>query len=195
MGGSGATTRKASESIVTARWLHEKEVRGRAGVLQYLRATQPWRLRQGAPRNIMILQKSLCVVVGVAALAFTAPALAATERPMQAAIHEGGQLFAATSLGVGGNSCMTCHRGGGRVDGMLPTGKKIPSLIGAAASFPRYNERAGKVITLGMQVNSCITNGLHGMPLSYDGPKMVALISYLTSLSQGKPIDLQGVKR
>ena len=144
----------------------------------------------------MTLQKTSYMVVSVAAaLAFTAPALAATETPMQAAIHEGGQLFAAASLGVGGNSCMTCHRGGGRVDGMLPNGKQIPSLIGAAATFPHYNERAGKVITLGMQVNSCITNGLHGMPLSYDGSKMVALVSYLTALSQGKPIELQGVKR
>ncbi len=150
----------------------------------------------GTPRNIMSLRKISCTVVAMAvcALTFTAPALAA-EKPMQAAIHEGGQLFAAASLGVNGESCMTCHRGGGRVEGMLPTGKKIPSLIGAAASFPRYNERAGRVITLGMQINSCITNGLHGMPLSYDGPKMVALISYLTDLSQGKPIDLQGVKR
>lgn len=32
VGGFGATNRKAPESIVTARWLHKKEVRGRAGV-------------------------------------------------------------------------------------------------------------------------------------------------------------------
>ncbi|MBU2849526.1 hypothetical protein HF929_00145 [Acidithiobacillus ferrivorans] len=77
---------------------------------------------------------------------------------------------------------------------MLPNGKKIPSLLGAAATFPKYNKRAGKVITLEMQVNSCIANGLGGMPLSSSGPKMVALVSYLTSLSQGKPVNIQGVK-
>ncbi|WP_035192128.1 hypothetical protein [Acidithiobacillus ferrivorans] len=143
----------------------------------------------------MTLQKISCTAVAMAvcALAFTAPALAA-EQPMQAAIHEGDQLFAAASLGTKGNSCMTCHRGAGRVEGMLPNGKKIPSLLGAAATFPKYNKRAGKVITLEMQVNSCIANGLGGMPLSSSGPKMVALVSYLTSLSQGKPVNIQGVK-
>ena len=151
----------------------------------------------GTPRNIMTLRKMsyISAAAAVCALAFTAPALAAAENPMQATIHEGSQLFAATSLGVNGNSCMTCHRGGGRVEGMLPSGKKIPSLIGAAATFPRYNKRAGKVITLEMQVNSCIANALHGMPLSSDGPRMVALVTYLTDLSQGKPIKLQGASQ
>ena len=41
---------------------------------------------------------------------------------MQAAIHEGDQLFAAASLGTKGNSCMTCHRGAGRVEGNVRSG-------------------------------------------------------------------------
>ncbi|RBL99013.1 hypothetical protein C3R74_12065 [Acidithiobacillus ferridurans] len=73
---------------------------------------------------------------------------------------------------------------------MLPNGKSIPSLIGAAATFPHYNKRAGRVITLDMQVNSCIKNALLGKALPYDSKKMVALVSYLTSLSQGKKIDV-----
>ena len=109
---------------------------------------------------------------------------------MQNAIKNGSTLFASTSLGSRGNSCMTCHRGGGRSEGILPNGKSIPSLIGAAATFPHYNKRAGQVITLDMQVNSCIKNALLGKQLPYNSNKMIALVSYLTSLSQGKKINL-----
>ena len=109
---------------------------------------------------------------------------------MQNAIKNGATLFASTSLGSRGNSCMTCHRGGGRSKGMLPNGKSIPSLIGAAATFPHYNKRAGHVITLDMQVDSCIKNALMGKQLPYNSTKMVALVSYLTSLSQGSKINI-----
>ncbi|MDA8113695.1 MAG: hypothetical protein M0Z43_03065 [Acidithiobacillus sp.] len=111
---------------------------------------------------------------------------------MQNAIKSGSTLFASTSLGRRGNSCMTCHRGGGRSEGILPNGKSIPSLIGAAATFPHYNKRSGRVITMDMQINSCIKNALLGEQLPYDSRRMVDLVSYLTSLSQGKKINVAG---
>ena len=130
-------------------------------------------------------------LLSTSALLWCATASAETSTSaMQNAIKYGSTLFASTSLGSRGNSCMTCHRGGGRSEGMLPNGKSIPSLIGAAATFPHYNKRAGRVITLDMQVNSCIKNALLGKALPYDSKKMVALVSYLTSLSQGKKIDV-----
>lgn len=130
----------------------------------------------------------------IAACCGSSAASAATSQyAMHEAIQEGAQLFASSALGTNGMSCMTCHRAGGRTEGRLPNGKRIPSLIGTAATFPHYNQRSGRVVTLEMQLEHCVQAGLGGKPLAYDSPKMVALLSYLTSLSQGKPIHLQGL--
>lgn len=146
-------------------------------------------------RNTTMLNITrLVITVFTATILFWSTCVSATisEDAMQNAIKNGATIFASTSLGSRGNSCMTCHRAGGRSEGMLPNGKPIPSLIGAAATFPHYNKRAGQVITLDMQINSCIKNALLGKQLPYNSNKMINLVSYLTSLSQGKKITIQG---
>jgi thiosulfate dehydrogenase len=123
----------------------------------------------------------------------SAASAATSQYAMHEAIQKGARLFASSALGTNGMSCMTCHRAGGRTEGRLPNGKQIPSLVGTAATFPHYNQRSGHVVTLDMQLEHCVQAGLGGKPLAYDSPKMVALLSYVTSLSQGKPIHLQGL--
>ena len=60
-----------------------------------------------------------------------------------------------------------------------------------AAIFPRLN-RKGKLVTLQDQVHNCVAGAIKGTPPAYDSDKMRLLVVYLTSLSQGKTIDMGG---
>lgn len=118
------------------------------------------------------------------------PAMANSNGPMQSAIHAGKKLFTEATFGGNGMNCASCHRDAGRGPTILPNGKRFPSIADAAARFPRYNSRSGKVITLEDQIRHCVRNGLGGTPPAYGGRKMNELVAYLTSLAQGVPIDI-----
>lgn len=127
----------------------------------------------------------------IAALAVPGVALAA-DAHLDQAVAQGKQLFTHPSFGGNGRSCQSCHLSGGTTAGRLPNGKAIPSLNNAAAIFPRYSARRHKVILLPDQIRSCIANAIQGTPPAYGSDKLNALASYVTSLSQGKPIDMGG---
>lgn len=131
--------------------------------------------------------------IAFAAAVVLAPATGfAADAQLDNAVQKGKQLFTQSSFGGNGRACQSCHLGGGMQQGQLPNGKPIPSLSNAAAIFPRYNARMNKVITLEDQVRSCVANAIEGTPPDYGSEEMNALISYLTSLSQGKKIDMGG---
>ncbi len=111
---------------------------------------------------------------------------------LEQTVQEGRQLFMTGTFGGNGRSCNSCHTGDGTTLGALPNGKAISSLNNAAAIFPRYNARRGVVLSLQDQVHNCVAGALEGTPPAHDSKEMLALISYLTSLSQGKPIDMGG---
>ena len=134
-------------------------------------------------------QRPLLAALLLASLAAPASALAS---PLDDAVAQGKQLFSQPSFGGNGRDCQSCHLSGGTTAGRLPNGKEIPSLNNAAAIFPRYNARMHKVIQLSDQVRSCIANAIQGTPPDYGSAKLNALVSYVTSLSQGKPIDMGG---
>jgi len=48
------------------------------------------------------------------------------------------------------------------------------------------------LVTLEDQVRRCVAGGLQGKAPAYDSTEMRAMIAYLTSLSQGKAIDMGG---
>ncbi len=116
----------------------------------------------------------------------------ASAGPLEQSIQHGKQLFTTAHFGGNGRTCNSCHRGEGKAEGQLPNGKSIPSLSNAATIFPRYSRGANKVITLPQQVHRCIMNALQGMPPAYDSAAITDLVSYVTSLSQGKRIDMGG---
>jgi len=120
------------------------------------------------------------------------PAAASAGGPLDQSIAQGRHLFMTATFNGNGRHCNSCHKGGGTEVGQLPNGKKIPSLNNAAAIFPRYNPRRKRVLTLQNQVHNCVLGALKGTPPTYDSQAMTDLISYLTSLSQGKPIDMNG---
>lgn len=141
------------------------------------------------------------------AMSLSLPALAAmggmknpeaAKHALEAAAKHGGMLFAKDSFGghrkIAGAAvtCQTCHLGGGLVAGRLPNGKKIPSLVNAAAIFPRFNPMAHKVVTLGGQIQHCIAGGLGGHPPALGSKPLVDMEAYLASIAHGQSMDAGG---
>ena len=120
------------------------------------------------------------------------PQAAANEPHLEKAIQGGQALFAHETFGGNGMTCQSCHVDGGVAPGKLPNGTAIPSLANAAAIFPRFNPRANKVVTLDDQVRNCIARALQGQPPAYGSEQLTQLVSYLASLAQGKPLDMNG---
>ena len=134
---------------------------------------------------------SLGLLIGLPAVLFALPG-AGMAGSLDESVQEGRALFMTGTFGGNGRSCNSCHTGDGTTLGALPNGKAISSLNNAAAIFPRYNARLGVVLSLQDQVHNCIAGALEGTPPASDSREMVALISYLTSLAQGKAIDMGG---
>jgi thiosulfate dehydrogenase len=86
-------------------------------------------------------------------------------------------------------SCTDCHLGGGMVAYASP-------MVGMPGIFPMYNTRARKVISLEDRVQECFTRSENGHPLQYNGPEMIAVVSYIHWLSigqvDGKPFAGRG---
>jgi thiosulfate dehydrogenase len=104
-------------------------------------------------------------------------------------------LFAHETFGGNGNTCETCHVGGGKVPGIAPNGKTLPSLLNAAAIYPRFSRGAGQVITLEGQIYQCIRGGLGGTPPAAGSPDLVAITAYLGSIAQGQTVGIGGAPK
>ena len=126
---------------------------------------------------------------------------AAAAKMLDSAASEGGKIFAHDTFGshrkIHGMSvtCETCHLGGGQVAGRMPNGKAIPSLVNAAAIFPRYNPKFHSVVTLDMQIQHCVKGGLGGRPPALGSKTMVDMIAYLHSIAKGQTIDAGGMPK
>lgn len=116
----------------------------------------------------------------------------AVEPHLEKAIEGGKALFFKETFGGNGQTCLSCHDAGGVGAGKLPNGNALPSLGNAATIFPRFNPRANKVVTLEDQVRTCVAGALQGKPPAYGSEQMTQLVTYLTSLAQGKPVDMGG---
>lgn len=133
-----------------------------------------------------------------AALLLTAPAAGAAEpsaNPLAQVVAKGSHLFAEGTFGGNGKSCESCHTDGGKGPGVLPNGRKLPSLANAAAIFPRYSESVGQVITLEGQIRQCVKGALGGTPPDYGSPDLVALATYLGSIAHRQPVDIGGAPK
>ena len=139
----------------------------------------------------------IAVLVGSLALAAASfPAFAAAEADsLEQAVHRGKVLFMTATFGGSGRHCTTCHKEGGTAMSELPDGRKFPSLSNAAAIFPRYDAETHRVKTLPDQVQACVRNALQGTAPAFESPEMTELVSYITSLSEGKPIEMDGKPR
>lgn len=111
---------------------------------------------------------------------------------LDAIADQGRALFANATFNGNGQKCESCHPDGGVGPGRSPSGKVLASLSNAGAIFPTYRTRLGRVFTLEDQLVNCVAVAMEGKPPSYGSAEMNALVVYVTSLSQGKPIDMGG---
>ena len=84
--------------------------------------------------------------------------------------------FAAVD-GSEGKSCASCH-------------ENPESLAGVKAVYPKWNEEAGEVRTLQMQVNDCRTNRMGAEPWKTDSGKAINMEALLASVSRGYTVDV-----
>jgi thiosulfate dehydrogenase len=145
-------------------------------------------------RKNLTLRIVPCLLLGACALALPWRA-AAIDPALQKAVDRGSELFHHETFNGSGRVCNTCHLEGGTRAGLLPNGEAIPSLRNAATIFPRVRERDHALITLPDQIRGCVAGGLQGKPPEYGSEALNALASYVTSLSQGQPIDMGGAAR
>ena len=83
-----------------------------------------------------------------------------------------------TVEGSEGKSCASCHDD---VD---------ESMAGVRAVYPKWNEQAGEVRTLAMQVNDCRENQMGAKPWKYTGGEMTAMEALISVQSRGMPVNV-----
>ncbi|HMB13893.1 MAG TPA: sulfur oxidation c-type cytochrome SoxA [Roseovarius sp.] len=83
-----------------------------------------------------------------------------------------------TAEGDAGKSCASCH------------GDVEDSMEGVRAVYPKWNEDAGEVRTLEMQVNACRTENMEAEPLKYTGTEMTSMLALISSVSRGMPVNV-----
>lgn len=126
------------------------------------------------------------------------------DRPMymmqqqEQSLARGKALFADTSLGRNNQTCDSCHPGGGTTGGeaeiamrgRFPMNPKlpIPTLAGAAASFPKYKVPNDAVITLETMHNNCIKMFMMGDGLDLNSQPARDLATFVSTLSNGEEV-------
>jgi sulfur-oxidizing protein SoxA len=83
-----------------------------------------------------------------------------------------------TAEGDAGKSCAGCHD------------DVADSMKGVRAVYPKWNEEAGEVRTLEMQVNACRTENMDAEPLGYTSTDMTSMVALISSVSRGMPVDV-----
>lgn len=83
-----------------------------------------------------------------------------------------------TAEGSEGKSCASCHD------------DVEESMAGVRAVYPKWNETAGEVRTLPMQINDCRENQMGAEPWKYTGGKMTAMEALISVQSRGMPVNV-----
>ncbi|KQI67414.1 cytochrome C [Loktanella sp. 3ANDIMAR09] len=79
--------------------------------------------------------------------------------------------------GAAGESCQSCHN-------------DPESMAGVRPVYPKWNEEAGEVRTLAMQVNDCRETRMQAEPWGYTSGKMANMEALLASVSRGLPVNV-----
>ncbi|MDR9393126.1 sulfur oxidation c-type cytochrome SoxA [Roseovarius sp. SYSU LYC5161] len=80
--------------------------------------------------------------------------------------------------GSEGKSCASCH------------GTPEESMPGVRATYPKWDEEAGEVQTVAMQVNDCRENNMGAEPYKYAGTEMANIEAVIAMQSRGMPVDV-----
>lgn len=79
--------------------------------------------------------------------------------------------------GSEGKSCADCHGASEEMAGVRPV-------------YPKWNEDAGEVRTMEMQINDCRENRMGAEKWKYTGNDMVNMTALLASVSRGLPVNV-----
>jgi thiosulfate dehydrogenase len=114
----------------------------------------------------------------------------ATTAPAIATEEYGRRLIAQTSELLGPDNpdpkmryttsrlaCGSCHLGAGTEPGTL-------SLMQAAAKYPRFSARSGRMGDLLDRINGCMRRSMNGRALPVNSPEMIAMATYIRSLGE-----------
>lgn len=115
----------------------------------------------------------------------------------QQSLEHGQSLFQSADLSTNGFTCATCHPKDKTTGGKVPMGKMeapIPTLVGVAATFPKFKIPNDGVITLADMDNNCIVMFLKGQPLATNSTDARDLAAYVTSLSQNARLTPGGAQ-
>jgi sulfur-oxidizing protein SoxA len=80
--------------------------------------------------------------------------------------------------GAEGKSCASCHE------------DVEQSMVGVRAVYPKWNESAGEVRTLAMQINDCRTENMGAEAWKYDGEDMTGAEALISMQSRGMPVNV-----
>ncbi|MAQ46505.1 MAG: sulfur oxidation c-type cytochrome SoxA [Confluentimicrobium sp.] len=83
----------------------------------------------------------------------------------------------ASADGEAGESCASCHNEPEEMAGVKPV-------------YPKWNEEAGEVRTLEMQINACREERMQAEPWGYTSGDMVNMVALISSVSRGMPVDV-----
>ncbi len=83
-----------------------------------------------------------------------------------------------TAEGSEGKSCQSCHD------------DVEESMAGVRAVYPKWNEEAGELRTLAMQVNDCRENQMGAKKWKYTGGSMTAMEALISVQSRGMPVNV-----
>lgn len=113
------------------------------------------------------------------------------------AVMRGYEILTQTALVLPANvgnklTCSNCHFDGGRSEFAM-------SLVGVAATYPKFRSRAKYSTHLVSRVNECFERSMNGKPLDPEGKEMQAVDAYLHWIARGLPIygefPWMGIKR
>ncbi len=94
------------------------------------------------------------------------------------------QKYAAAYVG-NKMQCANCHFNGGLTEGGKNGGL---SLVGVAASYPKFRSRQNYAVDMVVRVNDCFLRSENGKPLPAGSREMTAILTYFQWISKGIPI-------
>lgn len=100
------------------------------------------------------------------------------DNPGYAYVDTGEQLWSKVD-GEAGKSCASCHNDASE------------SMKGVRAQMPKWNEKAGKPVTLEQTINACRENNLKAKPWDWESGQMLAMTAFIGSKSRGMPVKVQ----
>ncbi len=83
-----------------------------------------------------------------------------------------------TVAGTEDKSCASCH------------GAPEDSMVGVRAVYPKWNDDAGEVRTMAMQINACRTENMGAEPLKYTSGAMANMEALIAMQSRGLPVNV-----